>query len=71
MTEAHTSVQVPNLLNEPALLAVKELEEVGLSWKLTGDVEKRSHVKSQTPFPGHSVPKGTVVHLYCVGGPLP
>jgi hypothetical protein len=71
VVEEQVLVQVPYLLNEPTLVAEKELKQVGLSWKLTGDIRQGSYVKSQTPFPGKSVPKGTVVDLYCVVGPLP
>lgn len=65
------SVEVPYLFNEPVIVAEKELKSAGLSWKLTGNVRQGAYVKSQSPFPGAFVPKGTVVDLFCVVGPTP
>jgi beta-lactam-binding protein with PASTA domain len=64
-------VQVPYLLNDPAILAEKELKAAGLSWKITGSTRQPNFVKSQNPEPGKSVPKGTVVVLFCQTGPTP
>jgi beta-lactam-binding protein with PASTA domain len=65
------SVEVPYLFNEPVIEAERELKEAGLSWKLTGNVRQGAYVKSQSPFPGAFVPKGTMIDLYCVVGPTP
>jgi hypothetical protein len=65
------SVEVPYLFNEPVVLAERELKTAGLSWKLTGNVRQGAYVKSQSPFPGSFVPRGTVVDLFCVVGPTP
>jgi hypothetical protein len=64
-------VQVPYLLNEPTTLAEKELKSVGLSWKISGSTRQPNYVKSQNPEPGKSVPRGTVVDLFCETGPTP
>jgi beta-lactam-binding protein with PASTA domain len=72
MSEPHTAeVKVPYLYNEPVIVAEKELKQVGLSWKLTGDVRSPSYVSNQSPAAGHLVPKGTVIDLYCAHGPTP
>ena len=65
------SVEVPYLLNEPVISAEGELKRAGLSWVLSGNVRQGAYVKSQTPFPGNFVPRGTAIHLYCVVGPTP
>jgi beta-lactam-binding protein with PASTA domain len=69
--KASVLVKVPYLLNEPTLLAEKELKAVGLSWKISGSVKQPNYVKNQEPAPGKSVAKGTTVDLYCVTGPTP
>jgi hypothetical protein len=65
------SVEVPYLFNEPVIAAERELKEVGLSWKLTGNLRGNAYVRSQSPFPGVFVPPGTMIELYCVVGPTP
>jgi beta-lactam-binding protein with PASTA domain len=69
--QSSATVEVPYLLNDPVIEAEQELKEVGLSWKLFGDPRQHSYVKSQSPFPGHIVPRGSVIELYCVNGPTP
>ena len=69
--EAHATVAVPYLFNEPTLAAIKGLEAVGLGWKLSGNPRQYSYVKSQNPFPEHLVTKGSIVDLYVVVGPTP
>jgi len=73
MSEEHASslVKVPYLLNEPTILAEKELKSAGLSWKISGSTRQPNFVKSQNPEPGKSVAKGTVVDLFCQTGPTP
>jgi beta-lactam-binding protein with PASTA domain len=73
MSEEKSSslVKVPYLLNEPTKLAESELKSAGLGWKISGSVRQPNYVKNQNPEPGKSVPKGTVVDLFCETGPTP
>jgi beta-lactam-binding protein with PASTA domain len=73
MSEEKSSsvVKVPYLLNEPTKSAENELKSAGLSWKISGSVRQPNYVKSQNPEPGKSVPRGTVVDLFCETGPTP
>jgi hypothetical protein len=69
--EKMISVGVPYLLNEPVIVAEKELKSAGLSWTLAGDLRQGAYVKSQSPFPGVFVPPRTKIHLFCEVGPTP
>ena len=71
LEQSSASVTVPDVIFDPVLEAEMELRQAGLSYKLTGNPRQQSYVRSQSPFPGHVVPRGTVIDLYCVNGPTP
>lgn len=59
---------VPFVLNEPALSARQAVEAAQLVPKFTGGTD---WVSSQSPSPGHSVPRGTTVTMRLRDGPPP
>jgi hypothetical protein len=64
-------VAVPFVLYEPARLAGQELVAAGLVPRFVGPNTADSWVASESPAPGHLVPRGSMVTLVLRTGPIP
>ncbi|GAA0531636.1 hypothetical protein GCM10010172_10450 [Paractinoplanes ferrugineus] len=61
---------VPYVLNDPAVLAAREIRDAGLQPVVNGRTTG-AYVISQSPVPGRVVPVGTTVTIRTVVGPTP
>jgi hypothetical protein len=63
--------EVPDVMNDPAKAAGKEVLWRGLVPKFTGASQQNSYVRSQSPFGGTVGPRGSIVSMYLVKGETP